>query len=110
MKLLTQQQKDWLTKRKIEVGETILIQSFGFYAFPNPTLSNFAWIETDPTCAYELKIKEKRNRFYKVSDGNKIEFWVLAETLEKRPLIEIIFLSLVAVTPMLIFNLMTKLK
>lgn len=112
MKLLTDEQKHFLSRRKIKVGDFYSFPAFGFDVYEEPNYSSGMRMDTNPFTkslakeffiVKEVKYDFCRGNFHHHSRIR--DFYITHEQLSKRDSFVVFFLFIVCFIPFLVYNL-----
>lgn len=112
MRLLTYKQKNWLTRRRVEVGRLYMFPRNGFNVYAKPDLETGEYIDTNPftrSLDHEyFEVKEIVNGFCRGNFHHRPkqpDFYLTVSELSARGLTEIFLLFTLCSVPMLLYNL-----
>lgn len=112
---LTQQQKHWLSNRKIEVGQAYMFPRFGFEIYSRPSYLYGEYLDTNPftrSLDHErFLVKEKINGFCRGNFQHRpkgADMYLEETDLKKRDIFEKSILCLFCFIPLAIFNLIKR--
>jgi hypothetical protein len=117
MKLITEKQMQFFLRKRIAINSLQMLPRWGFIAYEQPYLSSeCVTVDTNPftkSLDHELIIiKKKINGFCKVNfykKPYKTDFYIEESLLEKRDLIEMVFIILSCYIPFVFYNLFNRL-
>lgn len=111
MRFLTTEQKLWMFKKTIKVGNFYPFPSTRFTVYAEPDYSSGIEIDTNPftksLAGHFFLVKKIENGFCK---GNFLkrptdrDMYITEWELSKRPLIEMLFIFLICLLPLTIYN------
>lgn len=112
MKLLTDKQKQFLSRREIKVGNFYSFPTFGFDVYAEPNYSSGERMDTNPftkSLAKEFfKVKEITGDFCKGNFQHRPkgrDFYLTTEQLSKRDSFVVLLLSIFLFIPFLVYNI-----
>lgn len=111
MKFLTQNQIEFIFRKKIKIGGMYPFPSLGFNAYRDPKCINGGYVSTNYMSrslmgqfflVKDIKDGLCKGDFYQKPMGE--DFYMLKEELSRRKIFEIVFLFLITLLPFLTYN------
>src|ERR1043166_228167 len=111
LKYLTQEQRLWIARRSIRVGEAYMFPRFGFNVYSGPSGEESAFIDTNPfTKSLDKQlflVKEILNGYCRGNFYHRPhhqDFWLSLDELSARGGVEMLFLLLIMYLPFVLYN------
>lgn len=116
--MLTFEQKEYISKRKLKVGGICMLPRWGFTAYASPNYGDYQYFDTNPFTKsldnHPIQIVSLSGSFVEVKFLNKRfgkadkHWWMLNTQLEQRDVVEKGLLLCVCIVPFMLVNAYRK--